>query len=410
LSFNILWPKLDSMKNFYANFYRIFFLSLAMLYCFGQGYAQCPNGQPGGSTAFDTTIAFGSGIVSTQVKFPKFDPHTGMVTCVNLCVTIKGIIDSVALENLSNTAQTGTYSYSRRDTITGPGIPTYLTSGTNDLNFGPFPLAATDGVFGSGPDLYTHGSDTVLTKVLCTNISDSATIAQFYGVNDSVTYAYNIEANAGWNVTGGNAAAFVLSSALVNFHFSYCTCPSQTLPLNVYDFSIQKQALNKALLTWSASNDDPRNYDYEIQMSHNGYDFITIYTMPRNYSGTDYKYLYTTGISENTKYFFRIKQVYSNGYPRFSAVRTVELENSDAPKINIYPNPSDGVVGIKFVNVITGKFLVQISNTQGQTVFSNEVEANGGIKYVTTLPRGMYWLRLIDVTSHLSCVNQLLIK
>ena len=80
------------------------------------------------------------------------------------------------------------------------------------------------------------------------------------------------------------------------------------------------------------------------------------------------------------------------------------------PKINIYPNPSNGVVGIKFVNINSGKFSVQISNTQGQTVFSNEVEANGGLKYITTLQRGMYWLRLIDVTSHLSCVNQLLIK
>jgi hypothetical protein len=89
----------------------------------------------------------------------------------------------------------------------------------------------------------------------------------------------------------------------------------------------------------------------------------------------------------------------------------VELENSNVPKINIYPNPSNGVVGIKFVNINTGKFLIQISNTQGQTVFSNEVEANGeNYRYVTTLQRGMYWLRLIDVTSHLSCVNQLLIK
>jgi len=391
-------------------FYSFVFLLFMLLYYSGPASAQCPNGQPGGSTAFDTTIAFGAGVVATQVKFPKFDPQTGMVTCVNLCVTIKGIIDTVALENLSSSGQTATYSYSRSDTITGPGIPTYLTSGANNLSFGPFALSATDGVFGSGPDFFSVGPDTVLTKVLCTNISDSATIAQFYGVNDSVTYNYSIDANAVGVVSGGSYFSFVLSSALVNFHFSYCTCPSSTLPLDVHQFNVNKAANNKAQLSWNGFDDLEKDYHYEIQLSHNGNNFTTVDTVQKSSSGIGYKYIYTTGKSENTRYFFRIKQVYSNGYPRFSEVKFVDLENSDAPKINISPNPSNGVVGIKFVNVYSGKFLVQISNTQGQTVFSNEVEASGGLKYITTLPRGMYWLRLIDVTSHLSCVNQLLIK
>ena len=381
-----------------------------LLYYSKQSLSQCPNGVTGGTTAFDTTIVFGSGVVATQVKFPKFDPSTGMVTCVNLCVTIKGIIDTVAMENLSGSNQTATYSYTRRDTINGPGIPTYLTSGTNDLSFGPFGLAAWDGVPNSGLDFFSVGPDTVLTKVLCTNITDSATIEDFYGVNDSVAYDYHINASAGWNVTGGSASAFVLSSALVNFHFSYCTCPSSALPLYIKNFSVSKAAPNKAQLSWKGFDEFTKDYHYEIQISHNGRDFSTIDTVQRNVAATDYKYLYTTSKSENPKYFFRIKQVYSNGYPRFSEVKSIVLANSDAPKINIYPNPSGGVVGIKFVNLISGKFLVQISNTQGQTVFSNEVEANGGLKYITTLQSGVYWLRLIDVTSHLSCVNQLLIK
>jgi hypothetical protein len=187
------------MKKLYNCFLKIIFL-LFMVAIFHRGYSQCPNGQPSGSTAYDTTIKFGAGIVATQFKFPKFDPNTGMVTCVNLCVTIKGIIDSVALENFSSAPQTGSYSYSRRDTVSGPGIGSFLSSGTNDLNFGPYPLDAFDGVLGSGPDFYSAGSDTVLTKVLCVNISDSTTIADFYGT-DSVTYNYHITASAGWGVT-----------------------------------------------------------------------------------------------------------------------------------------------------------------------------------------------------------------
>lgn len=381
-----------------------------MVALFHRGYSQCPNGQPAGSTAYDTTIKFGAGIVSTQFKFPKFDPNTGQVTCVNLCVTIKGIIDSVALENFSSAPQTGNYSYSRRDTVSGPGIPTFLSSGTNDLNFGPFPLAAFDGVLGSGPDFYSAGSDTVLTKVLCVNISDSTTIADFYGT-DSVTYNYHITATAGWGVTGGSAAAFVLSSALVNFHFSYCTCPSSTLPLNVRTFNVRKLTDDKAEITWGGFDNPDAVYHYEVEMSRNGSNFTSVGKQSKaEFESNGYKFVYAATDGSGI-YYFRVKQVYSSGYARFTDIKSIELENTDKPKINIFPNPSNGVVGIKFANISSGKFLIQISNTQGQTVFSKEEEIFGdGIRYVTTLQRGMYWLRLIDVTSHLSCVNQLLIK
>jgi hypothetical protein len=397
------------MKKFYNCFLKIFFSTLMMV-VFHRGYSQCPNGQPAGSTAYDTTIKFGAGVVATQFKFPKFDPNTGMVTCVNLCVTIKGIIDSVALENFSSAAQTGSYSYSRRDTVSGPGIPTFLSSGTNDLNFGPYPLAAFDGVLGSGPDFYSVGSDTVLTKVLCVNISDSTTIADFYGT-DSVTYNYHITASAGWGVTGGSAAAFVLSSALVNFHFSYCTCPSNTLPLNVRSFNIRKLAADKAEITWNGFDNPNASYHYEIEMSRDGNSFTSVGSQAKSeFEANGYKFLYAA-TDGNGSYYFRVKQVYSSGYTRFTDIKSIDLENTDKPKINIFPNPSNGVVGIKFANISSGKFLIQISNTQGQTVFSKEEEIIGdGVRYITTLQRGMYWLRLIDVTSHLSCVNQLLIK
>jgi hypothetical protein len=397
------------MKKFYNCFLKIN-LFLFMVAVFNRGYSQCPNGQTPGSTAYDTTIKFGAGIVATQFKFPKFDPQTGMVTCVNLCVTIKGIIDSVALENFSSAPQTGSYSYSRRDTVSGPGIPTFLSSGTNDLNFGPFPLAAFDGVLGSGPDFYSAGSDTVLTKVLCVSINDSTTIADFYGT-DSVLYNYNINASAGWGVTGGSAAAFVLSSALVNFHFSYCTCPSSTLPLNIRSLNIRKVNTDKAEITWSGFDNPNASYHYEIEMSRNGNNFTSIGTQSKTeFEANGYKFLYTA-TDGSGNYYFRVKQVYSSGYVRFTDIKSIELENTDKPKINIFPNPSNGVVGIKFANVSSGKFLIQISNTQGQTVFSKEEEIMGdGVRYITTLQRGMYWLRLIDVTSHLSCVNQLLIK
>jgi len=398
------------MKKIYSKI-RILLSFAVIAFSSFKSYSQCPDGQIPGSTAYDTTIAFGSGIVITDVKFPKFDPQNGMVTCVKLCVTIKGIIDTVALENYTNAAQTGSYTYTRKDTINGPGIPSYLTSSAN-LSFGPFPLAANNFVFGSGPDFYSRGSDTVLTRTLCANISDSATITQFYGVNDSVTYNYTIDANAIGVVTGGSSLAFVLSSAVVNFHFEYCTCPAAVLPLNIRLFNVTKLNSNKAELIWTEFKDPYSSYHYEAEMSKDGHKFKNIGIITKNTTNTDpYRFRYTAKNEENGVYFFRIKQVYSNGYTRFSDIKSAELESSGSPKFNFYPNPSNGIVGIKFDDNFDGKLFIRILNIQGQTVVNKEIFVSGESYYqIATLQKGVYWLRLTDVTGNFSCINQLLIK
>ena len=400
------------MKPVYLRFLSVTIPILFLISFPHLGYAQCAGGGPAGQTAYDTTIVFGSGIVSTDVKFPKFDPQTGMVTCVKLCITIKGIIDTVALENFTNAVQTGSYTYNRKDTIRGPGIPTYLTSVPTNLNFGPFPLAATNGIFGSGPDFYSVGPDTVLTKVLCANISDSTTIASFYGANDSVTYNYTIDADANGFVTGGSYSSFVLSSALVNFHFQYCTCPPLLLPINISQFSVTKLTSDKAELKWSGFDDLLSNYQYEAQMSRDGHNFTSIGSLPKNTTHSDpYRLAYRAANGRSGIYFFRIKQAYSSGYSRYSNIREVTLENSDFPKFTLYPNPSIGIVGIKFDNIITGHFNIQIYNTQGQTMVKKEIAMNeSSYVQVATLESGVYWLRVTDVKSMASRVNQLLIK
>lgn len=400
------------MKQIYLRLLKVglpFLLTLAFQKA---GYSQtCPDGSPQGGTAFDTTIAFGAGVVLTDVKFPKFDPSSGMVTCVKLCVTIKGVIDTVALENYSTGAQTGSYTYTRKDTIRGPGISTYLSSNAN-LSFGPFALAPKDGVAGSGPDFYSVGPDTVLTRVLCSNISDSTSIAQFYGVNDSVTYNYSIDADAIGAVTGGSAFTFVLSSAQVNFHFEYCTCPASVLPLNIREFSVSKLAPTKAELKWTGFDDPYANYHYEAEFSRNGRSFSSIGSFEKNTATNEpYKMLYTAPNGENGIYYFRIKQVYSNGYVRYSNISKVLLESSVSAKVSVYPNPSTGVVGIKFVNSSTGHFNIRIYNAQGQVVVNKAIAVSGSPYIeVANLKSGSYWLRLTDDKSQTSCVNQLLIK
>jgi len=399
------------MKCLYKLFLPVLLFFFIMLAFYQGSYAQCPDGQPAGGTAYDTTILLPAGLVSKEVKFPQFDPQSGMVTCVRLCVTIKGIIDTVALQNFSSSAQNGSYTYDRTDQVIGPGIITPLTS-TANLSFGPFPLTAYDGIPSAGTDFYSRGSDTVLTRVLCVNISDSATITQFYGT-DSVSYDYDVNASAIGVVPGGSSSVLVLSSALVNFHFEYCTCPASVLPLSVHAFNIKKLTANKVELNWTGFDDSYAEYHYEAEVSKNGKYFTSIGSVSKSDQANNlYRLAYTAGSNESGVFYFRIKQVYANGYVRYSNIRQLELESSAINKFSIYPNPSTGIVGIKFDNNLHGYFNIQVYNTQGQMAVKRDLAVAIGSPYmeIATLTPGVYWLRVTDKKSLESSVNQLFIK
>lgn len=375
--------------------------------------AQCPMGYPPGSTAFDTTIAFPTGTTSIPVKFPQFDPVNGMVTCVRLCVTITGIIDTLAMQNYAASSQTATFVYTRNDQITGPGIISPLSNSAN-LTYGPPGniLTAYDGIPGAGTDFYSMADDTILNEQLCRTISDSATIVQFYG-HDSVTYNYDINVSTNATITGGSSSTLVLTSALVNFHFEYCTCPIVTLPLSIRNFFVTKISDNTAELKWNAFDDLETNYRYEVELSKDGRNFFNVGQVAKNMSENSnvYKFIYTASPSYTGVHFFRIRQVYTNGYSRFSDIRTIDLKNSVYTGFDIYPNPSTGIIGIKFDNNESGKKLVEVYNTQGQKVMQKELVVTGlSYHQLGTLQQGTYWLRLTDVTSRLSRVNQLFIK
>lgn len=84
---------------------------------------------------------------------------------------------------------------------------------------------------------------------------------------------------------------------------------------------------------------------------------------------------------ESGVYYFRIKQVYSNGYVRYSNFKRVALDNSASTKFSVYPNPSSGIVGIKFDNTLSGEFKALIYNTQGQMTVNKDVVVTQGSSY-----------------------------
>ena len=94
------------MKNFYTTFLFFFLLQWGLSLQTG---AQCADGSSPTPVFMDTTIRFDPGVSTTQVKFPQFNPEEGMLRCVRLTVTMTGIVDTVYMQNFTNTTQTARF-------------------------------------------------------------------------------------------------------------------------------------------------------------------------------------------------------------------------------------------------------------------------------------------------------------
>lgn len=396
------------MKKFYT---FLFSVLIALALWTQSGQAQCQNNTPGGLTAYDTTVAFGVGFATKQIKFPKFNAQSGMLSCVKLIVTLVGVVNSVSMQNLAYTNNNqADFYYSRNDNMSGPGLTPAL-SNTFNGHYGPYDLSPYDGTPG-GADFQSISNDTILRQVMTRTLTDSVTISQFYGpAGDSLVYNYNMVLMAYAAFTADNSSS-VSTSALVNFRFEYCTCPLSALPVGLKNFSVTKNSGANAGLHWEAEAGSD-NYFYEIEVSRDGYRFSKDGTMNKqvNAVSPSYQYGYAVKPNEYGRYYFRIKQQWLDGYYRYSEIRSVDFANPLAASVSVYPNPSSGQAGIKFVSARAGVYSVQVSNAAGQTVSSSQMPvAETDFKQLSALQKGTYYVKITELSTGATCVQQLVVK
>jgi hypothetical protein len=218
--------------------------------------------------------------------------------------------------------------------------------------------------------------------------------------------------NVSFSLSSSDVSNYIRSSALVNFRFEYCTCPISTLPLGLRNFSVTKANANTAQLRWDAETDNDA-YRYEIELSRDGKTFTTAAVVDKKFNSPAPVYLQRVSIMPNEygQYYFRVKQRWMNGYYKYTDVRMVEFANPLSSTVSLYPNPSTGIVGIKFVSVKSSRFTVQISNAQGQIIEKKDVSvAETDYKVITTLQKGLYYIKLTELASGASVINQMLIQ
>jgi hypothetical protein len=327
---------------------------------------------------------------------------------VKLTVTIIGIIDTAAMQNLTTTTQTAALKYKRTDEMRGPGLKTTLSNSYNK-DYGPYTLTKFDNNYNAGTDYATIPRDTVIQKSMQRTLTDSVEIAIFYG-HDSLTYDYDIDVSTQASITGGSSSSLVLTSAMVNFKFEYCTCPKVTLPIGLKNFTVTKTSAQTANLYWEGENDEYA-YNYDVEVSRDGRHFTKVATVDRKYTAhPTYLFAHAAG-TDYGRYYYRVRQHWLNGYVRYTPVKMAEFTNPLFAATTLYPKPSTGSVGIKFVNVNAGKMLVQIANATGQQVAMKELSVTqNDYQPLAQLPSGLYWVKITDAATKTSCVRQLVVQ
>ena len=375
------------------------------------GSGPCGNNSAGGTTAFDTTVKFNIGEVYKRIKFAKFNATTGMLTCVKLIITMTGIVDTVAIQNYSVASLNTNLQYSRNDQMTGPGL-TPMLSNSYSQAIGPATLSPYDGTPGTGPDFYSSARDTIFKTQMTRTLTDSTEISNFYGpAGDSVAYDYNIGVNTTSSI-GGSGSLHILTSAFVNFRFEYCTCPLAVLPVGLKNFSVNKTGSSRANLHWEAETGND-HYFYQIEVSRDGSRFEKAGTLDKQAtaSSPSYNFGYAVKPNEGGRYYFRIKQQWLDGYYRYSEVRSVDFADPLLAAVSVYPNPSSGQAGIKFVAAKAGVYKVEVTNAAGQTISNKEMRvAETDFKQLNTLQTGTYYVKITELSSGASCVQQLVVR
>jgi Secretion system C-terminal sorting domain len=394
-------------SNFMKATRRFITLTVFMLTVASSVHAQCVV-ENLKSITYDTVV-YGSGNTTHNVTFPQFNPTLGTLTEVriNTKVTLRYSfqLENKELIRISNYRVRAV----REDEISSTSLMVPLTS-LYQKTYGPYSLAATDGIPGSGVDYTAQGPMYVMNNTNTTyTVYNTADYMGPGTVNfDYVTSTYSTvlgSINYAFNGTAEDTVAFSIS---------YIYCTATMLPADITAFTAQRKDDATIDINWISHN-EKNALTYELQKSNDG----------RNYMGTAhfaakananqtaaYRYSYTVGQSDNNKVMFRLKQIDIDGKVKYSSVRVVDMNTNRTNQVKLYPNPTRNTATLLFNNTKRGDWQVEISSMGGQVLqryhYSNvltiRLNTNGDLN------RGIYLVKASNKKTNEQFTERLVIQ
>lgn len=196
--------------------------------------------------------------------------------------------------------------------------------------------------------------------------------------------------------SGNTSAGEITASSVSTFDFFTLASTDGNNPLPVELISFRATSiLEGVLLEWKTSSELNNDY-FEIQRSENLTDWEAIGRVGGAGTTNKTQSYYFNDYSNLTLAYYRLKQVDYDGQFEYSEV--LKIENASARVVDIYPNPSQGVLHIRHAESVDE---IEIRNLQGKLVYSSTEPLE--TLEISHLQNGIYLMRL-------SVANQLITK
>jgi Concanavalin A-like lectin/glucanases superfamily/PKD domain/Secretion system C-terminal sorting domain len=214
---------------------------------------------------------------------------------------------------------------------------------------------------------------------------DGATWGSSLGSADALTTANN------------NTLTFGSSCNITSF--SQITMVSEVaLPVELISFRGQRQG-NVNLLFWETAS-ERNNIGFDVEKSSDGVSFQKIgFVKGQGTTAVPQQYQFTDAAAFGVTYY-RLKQLDASGHWTYSNTISIVSEAKTENLLEIFPNPTDGLLNVNFASNSTQSIDIELVNALGQVVQRHvqaaEMGANRFSMQLLGQVSGMYTLRVMQ--------------
>lgn len=352
------------------------------------------------------TIFTGTGNDYFNPLIRQFDPSLGDLSAV----VVKSAVSlkyGFQVENVGTASKTPTIGVVRNDYIINSALPNGYAFSTLQKNYGPYSLAASNGVPNSGPDYAVQAPFSFMSNNTVVNDSITAGVAPFLGTGimsyDYYPTTYSI-------VPSGLTYTFTANDT-IHFSVKYYYCSATVLATGITDFTATLSGNTVVQLAWTTS-DEIKGGTYMIEKSADGLHFTDIASLPTAPGAGDSHYGYPYGVgTQSGMIYFRLKILGSDGSIKYSGVRSVDLGNGTSGGLYLYPNPSSEFINVVF-NQSGGNWQVDILGVNGNLIQRNYSlnTTTAHIDFQRSLAAGVYFIRVTNQQTHASRIASFIAK
>ena len=172
---------------------------------------------------------------------------------------------------------------------------------------------------------------------------------------------------------------------------------TSTLPVELVDFNITLSN-GKPMIHWTTAT-ETNNHFFTIERSKDGINAETVAVVDgagNSNSLINYKIQDQNEVSGLV--YYRIKQTDFDGTTETFEWKAINLSSKQEQVLNVYPNPTNGIVNITLSEITSPQTTVTILDITGRQIFTQQFEANDyfntSIDLSSNMPSGIYFIEV----------------